>query len=186
MHNCRGLSQRPTLFNSLNTLSPNHGHGFISFISYSCAFFSKQCSSQNCLERLQETVTVTTFGHWFSLQAQSLNQTNPILMIIKLTYFSWFLTNPQIVPRASKRRVLLIIVGVCHHILSSHLLIFTSSHLTSSHLLILTSSHLHIFSSSHLLIFSSSHRLIFTPSHLHIFSLLPSCPLLSPSFLLLS
>ena len=81
-------------------------------------------------------------------------------------------------PRASERRVLLI-VEVCHRIFSSHLLIFTSSHhhifshlLTSSH--ISKSSHLHIFSSSHLLtsshlhIFSSSHLL--TSSHLHIFS----------------
>ena len=105
-------------------------------------------------------------------------------------------------PRASERRVLLI-VEVCHHILSSHLHIFSSSHLftssplhSSSHLLtpshltsahifssshLLTSSHLHIFftSSSHLHIFSSSHLL--TSSHLlrssHIFSLLPSCSL---------
>ena len=110
-------------------------------------------------------------------------------------------------PRASERRVLLI-VGVCfihlqtsshlHIFSSSPLLIFTSSHLhifSSSHLFIFTSSHLHIFSSSHLLIFTffiftsshlfiflSSHLLIFTSSHLHIFflrifSLLPSCPL---------
>ena len=86
-------------------------------------------------------------------------------------------------PRASERRVLLI-VGVCQtfshlHIFTSHLQILTSSHphiLTSSHLFILTSSHLHICSSSHLLIFtsahlhifSSSHLLIFTASHLHI------------------
>ena len=62
-------------------------------------------------------------------------------------------------PRASERRVLLI-VEVCHHIFSSHLLIFRSSHLTSSHL---TSSHLHIFLSPHLL--TSSH--IFTFSHLY-------------------
>ena len=89
-------------------------------------------------------------------------------------------------PRASERRVLLI-VEVCHHIFSSHLHIFSSSHphifsylliLTSSHLLIFTSSHifssshlltssdLHIF--SHLLIFTSSH--IFSSSHLHTFS----------------
>ena len=97
-------------------------------------------------------------------------------------------------PRASERRVLLI-VGLCQtfsHILiftsvhlhifsSSHLLIFTSSHLhicSSSHLLIFTSSHLHILTSSHFLIFTSSHLhilpsshlLIFTSVHLHIFS----------------
>ena len=78
-------------------------------------------------------------------------------------------------PRASERRVLLI-VEVCHHIFSSsHLLIFTSSHLlifTSSHLRIFTSSYLHIFSSSHLHFFTSSHLLIFSSSssHLLIFS----------------
>ena len=78
-------------------------------------------------------------------------------------------------PRASERRVLLI-VGVCE-----------------------TSSHLHIFSSSHLLIFtylpifSSSHPHIFTCVHLHIFSSshphILSCSLallLPPSFLFLS
>ena len=83
-------------------------------------------------------------------------------------------------PRASERRVLLI-VEVCHHILSSHLLIFTSSHTLSSyicsHLLIfshlLASSHIfsHFLASTQLHIFSSSHLL--TPSHLttaHIFS----------------
>ena len=81
----------------------------------------------------------------------------------------------QFFPRASERRVLLV-VEVCHHSFSSsHLLIFTSSHLhivLSSQLLIFTSSHLHIFSSSHLpiFIFTSSHLLIFTSSHLHIFS----------------
>ena len=89
-------------------------------------------------------------------------------------------------PRASERRVLLI-VEVCqtfshlHIFSSSHPHIFTSSHLhifSSSHLLIFASSHLHILTSSHLLIFtyshlhifSSSHPHIFTSSHLHIFS----------------
>ena len=74
-------------------------------------------------------------------------------------------------PRASERRVLLI-VEVCHHIFSSHLHIFTSSHfiLSSSHPHIFTSSHV-IFSpsSSHLHIFTF-HPLIFTSSHLYIFS----------------
>ena len=72
---------------------------------------------------------------------------------------------------------------------SSHLHIFTSSHLhtfSSSHLLIFTPSHLHTFSSSHLLIFTSSHLHIFSSSHLLSLALLPSCPLLSPSFLFLS
>ena len=70
--------------------------------------------------------------------------------------------NHPFFPRASERRVLLI-VEVCHHIFSS------------SRLLIFTSSHLQTFSSSHLFIFiSSSHFLVFTPSHLHI---LPSCAL---------
>ena len=105
-------------------------------------------------------------------------------------------------PRASKRRVLLI-VEVCHRILSSQLLVFTSSYIF---LHLLTSSHLHTFSSSHLLFtpshlhtFSSSHLLIFTPSHLHTFSsshlltftsshllslaLFASCSLLSSSLL---
>ena len=61
-------------------------------------------------------------------------------------------------PRASERRVLLIVgsvIGVCHT--SSHLHILLSSHLTSSH------SHLHIFTSS----LSLSHTHIFTSSHLH-------------------
>ncbi len=79
-------------------------------------------------------------------------------------------------PRASERRVLLIVV-VCQtfshlHIFTSHLQILTSSNLhilTSSHLLVFTSSHLHNFSSSHLLIFTS-HLHIFTSSHLHISS----------------
>ena len=111
-------------------------------------------------------------------------------------------------PRTSERRVLLI-VEVCHHILSSsHLLIFKSFHIfSSSHLL--TSAHIcsssHIFTSSrissshifsHLLIFKSSH--IFSSSHLLtssplltsslscLLALLPSCPLLFPSFLFLS
>ena len=72
-------------------------------------------------------------------------------------------------PRASERRVLLI-VGVCQTF--SHLHILTSSHhiFKSSHLLILTCSHLHIFSSSHLLIFTSSHLHILTSSHLLIFT----------------
>ena len=92
-------------------------------------------------------------------------------------------------PRASERRVLLI-VEVCftHFRTSSHLHIFSSSHLlmfTSSHLLtfssymfsclnflIFTSYHLHIFSacqlaSSHPLIFTFSHFLIL---HLHTFA----------------
>ena len=105
----------------------------------------------------------------------------PLIAYMKIS--STFL---RFFPRASERRVLLI-VRVCisssqlHTFSSSHLLIFTPSHLhifSSSHLLIFTSSHLHIFSSSHLLIFtsshlhifSSSHLLIFTSAHLHIFS----------------
>ena len=91
-----------------------------------------------------------------------------------------------IFPRASERRVLLIVgsvICVCHT--SSHLHVFTSSHtfshlrswhahifisshthiftLTSSytHIFTLTSSHLHILTSSH------SHLHIFTYSHLH-------------------
>ena len=84
-------------------------------------------------------------------------------------------------PRASERRVLLI-VGACQTF--SHLRIFKSSHL-----LILASSHLHILTSSHLLIFTSSHPHIFTSSHLHILScpfpaLLPSCSLALFFFLL--
>ena len=93
----------------------------------------------------------------------------------------------QFFPRASERRVLLI-VGLYffktsahhHHITSSsssHLHISTSSHLHIFHLLIFTSSHV-IFSPSHL---TSSHLLIFhlliftyffifTSSHLHIFT----------------
>ena len=94
------------------------------------------------------------------------------------------LPKPIFFPRASERRVLLI-VGVCKT--PSHLHIFSSSHLllifSSSHLLILTSSHLliftssHIFSSSHLL--TSSHLHLLTSSHLHIFSshIFSSCPL---------
>ena len=113
------------------------------------------------------------------------------------------LPKPVFFPRASERRVLLI-VGVCktpshlHIFSSSHLLlIFSSSHLhiswsshllifshllTSSHLLIFTSSH--IFSSSHLHLLTSSSSHIFshllTSSHLHIFSshIFSSCPLL--------
>ena len=88
---------------------------------------------------------------------------------------------------------------VCHHILSSHLLIFTSSYIfsfsyifSSLHLLIFIPSHLHTFSSSYLLIFtpshlhtfSSSHLLIFTSSHLLSLALLPSCPLAFFSLLL--
>ena len=77
-------------------------------------------------------------------------------------------------PRASERRVLLIVGSV------KHLHIFTSSHphiFTSSRLHILTSSHLHIFSSSHLYILTCSHQ----SSHLPILScplaLLSSCSL---------
>ena len=77
-------------------------------------------------------------------------------------------------PRASERRVLLIVGSV------KHLHIFTSSHphiLTSSHPHVFTSSHPHIFTSSHLHIFTSSHVHI----NLHIFqfslALLHSCPL---------
>ena len=90
-------------------------------------------------------------------------------------------------PRASERRVLLI-VGVCE--IFSHLHIFTSSHETSSHLHIFSSSHPHMFTPSHLHIFSSSHPHMFTSSHLHICSsshlllltsshphILPSCSL---------
>ena len=97
----------------------------------------------------------------------------------------------RFLPRASERRVLLI-VGVCFtfshlhmfwsshlHISSSHLriytyhlLIFTSTHiiLSSSQLRIFAPTHV-IFTSSHLLIFRSTH-VIFTSSHLHIFTTL--------------
>ena len=75
-----------------------------------------------------------------------------------------------IFPRASERRVLLI-VGVRYTF--SHLLIFTSSrlHMPSSHIHIFTFSHLHIFTSSYLHIssshiFASSHLLIFTSTHI--------------------
>ena len=101
---------------------------------------------------------------------------------VKSGRFSFF-------PRASQRRVLLI-VEVCHHILSSQLLVFTSSYIFL-HLLIFTPTHLHIFSShlliftpSHLHTFASSHLLTFTSSHLHIFSLLLSLPLALFSLLL--
>ena len=126
------------------------------------------------------------------------NRRHNVLKDKKLVLFKRFFF-----PRASERRVLLI-VGVCqtfshlHIFTSSHPHIFTSSHLhilTSSHLQILTSSHLHItsshhiFSSSHLHILScllhlhifTSYLHIFTFSHLHILtsshSLLLSCPL---------
>ena len=90
-------------------------------------------------------------------------------------------TSTFLFPRASERRVLLIVgsvICVCHT--SSHLHIFMSSHLhihlhilhlgiiTSSHL---TSSHTHIFTltSSHTLFTSTQfHTYIFTSSHLHI------------------
>ena len=111
---------------------------------------------------------------------------------IRVPKNGWFIMENPFFPRASERRVLLI-VGVCHHILSSHLLIFTSSLIfSSSHLL--TSSH--IFSSSHLLtsshIFShlltSSHICshLLTSSHIfsHLLSLSPSCPLALFSLLL--
>ena len=96
--------------------------------------------------------------------------------LILLARWDWSFGAKGFFPRASERRVLLI-VEACHHILSSHLLIFTPSHLhifsssqllTSSHLLIsshiFSSSYLHIF--SHLLIFTSSHAHIFTSSHI--------------------
>ena len=70
-------------------------------------------------------------------------------------------------PRASERRVLLIlVVGVCYTF--SHLHIFTSTHIifTSAHI-IFASSHLHI-PSSHLHIIPS--HIIFTSSHLQISS----------------
>ena len=82
-----------------------------------------------------------------------------------------FLRVVLLFPRASERRVLLI-VGVCDNIFTSvhlHILFFTSVNL-HVHLHV----HLHIFSSSHLFIFTScsSHLLIFTfiftSSHLHI------------------
>ena len=108
------------------------------------------------------------------------NRRHNVLKDKKLVLFKRFFF-----PRASERRVLLI-VGVCqtfshlHIFTSSHPHIFTSSHLhilTSSHLQILTSSHLHITSShlliftSHLLIFTSSHSLLpSSSSHLHIFT----------------
>ena len=110
-------------------------------------------------------------------------------------------------PRASERRVLLIVgsvICVCHT--SSHLHIVLSSHLTSSHShlhiftyshllflsLTLTSSHLHIFTltSSHLQILTSSlslsHTHIFTSSHTSSLSLSPLSSLLSPLSSLLS
>ena len=74
-------------------------------------------------------------------------------------------------PRASERRVLLI-VGVCESSsYFSHLHIFTSTHiiLSSSHLHI-SSSHLHIFSSSHLLHILTSSHLHISSSHLHIYT----------------
>ena len=93
------------------------------------------------------------------------------------------ISSSPFLPRASERRVLLI-VGVCQtfshlHIFTSHLQILTSSHphiftsvhlniFSSSHLLIFTSAHLHICSSSHLLIFTSAHLHSFTSSHPHI------------------
>ena len=89
-----------------------------------------------------------------------------------------------IFPRASERRVLLIVgsvICVCHT--SSHLHVFTSSHTFShlrswhahifisshTHIFTLTSSYTHIFTltSSHLHILTSSHSI--TSSHLHIF-----------------
>ena len=79
----------------------------------------------------------------------------------------------QFFPRASERRVLLI-VGVCQtfshlHILkSSHLLIFTSHHISSSHLLF-SSSHLHILSCPLALLPSCSVALLLSPSFLFLF-----------------
>ena len=103
-------------------------------------------------------------------------------------FLSWGLCIPSFFPRASERRVLLI-VGVCfsHLQTSSHLLIFTSSHLhifSSTHLRIFSSSHLHISISSHLHIFSSSHLLILASSHLHI-SASPHLHIFTPSHLLI-
>ena len=85
-------------------------------------------------------------------------------MKLKITRFH---LRGSLFPRASERRVLLI-VGVCE--IFSHLHIFTSSHETSSHLHIFSSSHPHMFTPSHLHIFSSSHPHMFTSSHLHICS----------------
>ena len=126
-------------------------------------------------------------------------EAKPILLVTVIAEWAHILLF-YFFPRASERRVLLI-VGVCyiHLQTSSHLHIFTSSHLhifspshlhiftyfhlfisTSYHLHIFTPSHLHILSSSYLHIFSSSHLLIFTSSH---FTSSLSCPLaLLPSF----
>jgi hypothetical protein len=99
-----------------------------------------------------------------------------------------------IFPRASERRVLLIVgsvICVCHT--SSHLHVFTSSHtfshLTSWYTHIFISSHIyshlhtHIFISSYLHILTSSHLHlhIFTSSHLHILTSSHSHPSLSLS-----
>ena len=84
------------------------------------------------------------------------NRRHNVLKDKKLVLFKRFFF-----PRASERRVLLI-VGVCQTFSHLHIL-------TSSHLHIFSSSHPHIFSSSDLDIFSSSHH-IFTSSHLHITS----------------
>jgi len=94
------------------------------------------------------------------------------LRLVTMFDFFWFAERYWFFPRASERRVLLI-VGVCQPF--SHLHIFTSS------LHIFTSS-LHIFSSSHLQILISSHQSSHIPSHLHFLfcplALLPSCSLL--------
>ena len=145
----------------------------------------------------------------------TMTRTKPYVRVESLGVSTWS-REPMYIfffPRASKRRVFLI-VEVCHYLFSSsHLLdsahpqIFSSSHFLKSshpqmfsHLLIFTSSY--IFSSSHLLIFtsspifSSSYFLICTTSYIfsssHILTsslscpvaLLPFCPLLSFLFLL--
>ena len=129
------------------------------------------------------------------------------LLIFTSSHLHIFSSSTSHLHICSSSHLLIFTSSHLHIFSSSHLLIFTSSHLhifSSSHLLIFTSAHLHTFSSSHLLIFTSSHLqlLIFTSAHLHTFSsshllslglllswclaLLPSCPLLSPSFLFLS
>jgi hypothetical protein len=70
-----------------------------------------------------------------------------------LTVFWRFFLLLFLFPRASERRVLLIVGGLSN--------IFTSSHLHT------TSSNLHIFSSTHPHIFTSAHLHILSSSHLH-------------------
>ena len=78
-------------------------------------------------------------------------------------------------PRASERRVLLIVgsvICVCHT--SSHLHVFTSSHtfshLTSRSTHIFISSHIYSHLHTHIFIFSCLHILTSSHLHLHIFT----------------